>query len=249
MQWGRRVTATAGLILWWATSFAKDAPGPRLIAEDAGFAIHQFRGSVDFGWEAPIRLGVVISHTDLRTGAMRWLVATGAHAVNTRRISYSITRLLGLAQDDTHVLAVVFHSGRIFTEDDRFPGDPDAVDGLYKLRVFSEQTGRQTGTWRFGPPEVLPRRVPAETTDAGVIARCAEGYRMFGGIFRIDGTGAVRRAGKGPAQDGSAQSQQPRPPRRAAGPVLRGNALAPRCTRATRRFDTHAGTAGTPTGV
>ena len=167
---------------------------PKVIASAPGFAIHQFKGFVKHRMvESVIRSGIVISHTNLKTGEMKWIVSTGVHSIPTRRISYSVTRLVGLIQDDKHLIIVVYSSGRMFTQRDKPPSRPDPKKGQYVFQVFSKAEGNNIYTSAFTHSGLFPKSVPQETTEAGVIKKTEKGYRVFDSVFGIDESGKVIR--------------------------------------------------------
>jgi len=191
------VAAVIALLVVVLPSYAMDdweQKNPKLLASGTNFAIHQFEGFVENRMvEAVIRSGIVISHTNLKSGAMKWLVSTGIHSIPTCRISYSITRLVGLMQDDKHLLVVVYSSGRTFTQNNRPPSCPDPQKGQYVLQVFSKAEGEKIYTWTFKDSGLFPESVPNETTESGIIRKMKKGYRVFDSVFRIDESGKVIR--------------------------------------------------------
>lgn len=167
---------------------------PKLLDSGTNFAIHQFEGFVENRMvESVIRSGIVISHTNLKTGVMKWLVSTGIHSIPTRRISYSITRLVGLMQDEKHLIVVVYSSGRTFTQDNRPPLCPAPKKGQYVLQVFSKAEGKKVYSWTFKDSGLFPESVPNETTESGIIRKVKKGYRVFDSDFRIDESGKIIR--------------------------------------------------------
>jgi hypothetical protein len=166
----------------------------KLIASGPDFAIHQFVGFVEPQlFESVLRCGFVISHTNLKSGEMRWLVSTGFHSVPTRRISYSLTRLVGLVEDGKCLTVVIYASGRLFTKDDNPALNPDPKNGHYILQMFSKADGKAIYAWSFTDPAVFPESVPPETTEAGVIKKTEKGYTVFGSVFKFSETGEVIR--------------------------------------------------------
>jgi hypothetical protein len=204
------LAAIIGLLIMMVSCFAgsqaKD-DSTRLIASGPDFAIHQFKGFVKHGLvESVIRSGIVISHTNLKSGEIKWLVSTGIHSIPTRRISYSITRLVGLIEDEKHLIIVVYDSGRIFTERDRPPSHPDPKKGLYVLQVFSKEEGNEIYSYSFKNTDSFPQSVPQETVEAGVLKKTKKGYQVFDSVFRIDKSGKVIR------EEDSSQQNAPADP-------------------------------------
>jgi hypothetical protein len=207
------VAVIFSLLFLILSSYAADNPqdkDPKLIASGPGFAIHQFEGFVeDEMVESVIRSGIVISHTNLKTGKMKWLVSTGVHSIPTRRISYSISRLVGLLEDERHLIAVVYESGRTFTRTNRPPLGPDPKKGQYILSVFSKAEGENIHTSTFKDSDSFPQSVPHETTLEGVIKKTDRGYLIFDSVFRIDESGEVIREEDSSLQDASADTDKP----------------------------------------
>lgn len=191
------VAVFIALLVIVLSSYAADDwehKSPKLLASGTNFAIHQFEGFVENRMvESVIRSGTVISHTNLKSGAMKWLVSTGIHSIPTCRISYSITRLVGLMQDDQHLIVVVYSSGRTFTQDNRPPLCPDPKKGQYVLQVFSKTEGEKVYAWTFKDSGLFPESVPNETTEAGIIGKTKKGYRVFDSVLRINESGKVIR--------------------------------------------------------
>ena len=203
------VAVSIALFVVVLPSYATDdweQKSPTILASGNNFAIHQFEGFVENRMvESVIRSGVVISHINLETGVMKWLVSTGIHSIPTRRISYSLTRLVGLMQDDRHLLVVVYSSGRTFTQNNRPPLCPDPKKGQYVLQVFSKAEGKKVYSWTFKDSGLFPESVPSETTESGIIRKVKKGYRVFDSVFRIDESGKVIRE-HGTSQGSSGQT-------------------------------------------
>jgi hypothetical protein len=184
--------------------------GPILIASGPDFAIHQFEGFINNDMvESVIRPGIVISHIDLKSGEMKWLVATGVHSISTRRISYAVTRLVGLTKHKHYLIVVLFSSGRVFTPDNRPPEPPDPRHGQYDLRVFSVQDGKEIYTWTFADSSSFPSSVPEETTGAGVIKKKGKGYQVFDCVFGFDAGGKVIKKKDDYQRDAPAEADEP----------------------------------------
>jgi len=155
------------------------AEGPVLLASGDAFTISAFEGAVQES-DAENRLvrpGTVIFHTDRKTGKSTWMIRTGTFEVPTRRVSYSVSRLLGLCQTDTHMAAVLYIAMRIW---DRPPRDPSPETGEYRLVVFEKATGRRVSDVQLDLPDGPPDRVPEETTALGVIEKTESGFVALG---------------------------------------------------------------------
>jgi len=161
---------------------AEPSGGPVLLACGDDFTISAFEGAVknDAGGNRLVEPGVVIFHTDRKTGKSTWLIRTGTFEVPTRRVSYSVSRLLGLCQTDTHLAAAVYVAPRVWT---RPPIDPPADVGAYRLVVFEKATGRKTSDVVLDLPNGPPERVPEETIGLGVIRETERGYVILGTHF------------------------------------------------------------------
>lgn len=167
---------------------------PELISSGPEFAIYQFSGFVKGRLvESVIRSGVVLVYINLGSGEMKWLISTGEYSNPTRRISYSVTRLVGMTQNKDYLLVVLYKSGMMFTPDNRPPLDPYPKKGLYTLQVFSKNEGREIYRWDFTDPSLFPEAVPVETTKEGVIKAKASGYNVFDSVFSLNEKGEVQR--------------------------------------------------------
>lgn len=164
----------------------------RVLASGPNFAIHQFEGSV-IQWPRIWSTcpGIVLSHTDLKTGEMKWLLSTGIYEINTRRPSFSKTRLVGLVQDSNHLMVLLYVSSEIFTNDDRPPKKPNPMAGEYRFCVFSKAEGNNIYSWAFQDPAIFPKSVPVETTDAGLIEKRENRYKVLDSVFEFDESGKV----------------------------------------------------------
>jgi len=196
LMFNRRLLMAALVVLGAlsVTRLNASAGEPKLIALGTDYAIHQFKGFVRFDMvESIVRPGVVISHTNLKTAKMSWLVATGIHSIPTRRISYSVTRLVGLEDDDKHLVVVVFSSGRVFTKGDRPPMFADPKNGQYLLTVFDKAKGKSIYSTTLRPAASALAAVPKETIDSGVIRKTKKGFEVFGSLFIVQESGKIDR--------------------------------------------------------
>ena len=167
---------------------------PELISSGPEFAIYQFSGFVKGRLvESVIRSGVVLVYINLGSGEMKWLISTGEYSNPTRRISYSVNRLVGMTQNRDYLLVVIYKSGWIFTPDNRPPLDPCPKKGLYTFQVFSKNEGREIYRWDFTDPSIFPEAVPVETTQEGIIKATARGYIVFDSVFSPSEKGGVQR--------------------------------------------------------
>ena len=126
----------------------------------------------------------MLLHTARDTGKMTRLIdATGTVAVNTRRISYRVARVVGVTADAERLYALLWHSGRIF---DRPPEDGAALKGgRYELRVFWIADGSALRVPVLGP-EGLPDVVPAASLGPGPLKGEKGGVACFGKVVRYD---------------------------------------------------------------
>lgn len=169
------------------------AEGPDVLATGDGFAIHVFNGVVQGDvWisRVVIRPGIVILHTDLSTGKATWLIRTGTFEVPTRRISFFVSRLLGLFQTETHIAFVVYNSGRIR---DRLLNEPPPDQGTYILSVFNKKNGKRSFDLELALSAGRPERVPEETTALGIIKKTEDGFSVLGNTFTVHADGSIAR--------------------------------------------------------
>ena len=166
--------------------------GPDVLAIGDGFVIHVFTGVVqgDMWIYRIVRPGIVILHTDLTTGKATWLIHTGTFEVPTRRISFSMSRLLGLFQTETHIAAVLYNAERIW---DHLPNDPPPDQGTYSLSVFEKKHGKKSFEIELDLSAGRPAFVPDETTALGIIEKTADGFSVLGNTFAVYADGSIKR--------------------------------------------------------
>jgi len=172
-----------------------DPADPKLIAKGQGYAIHCFGGFVPQGRaERVVEPGLVISHTDLKSGRLRWLLVTGIHEAPTRRRSFYLTRLVGLAEDNERVVAAIYRFGRIY---DQPPRGASPSKGRYCFEVYRKADGSMVYRHDLGPATDGPKEVPKETTSAGPIRKTETGFEVFGVAFTFGPGGEVAAERKG----------------------------------------------------
>jgi len=114
----------------------------------------------------------------------RLVEPTGTVAVNTRRISYEVRRVLGVAADAERLYVLLWWSGRIY---DRPPAQGATIDGgRYELRVhwLDDAAALQAPSLRHdGVPEAAGR----PCLDAGPLKLVPGGVSCFGTRARYDG--------------------------------------------------------------
>ncbi|WP_372365803.1 hypothetical protein [Candidatus Uabimicrobium sp. HlEnr_7] len=162
----------------------------KVLALGPEYAIHQFPGFVEQGMgESIINLGIAVSHTNLKTGEMKWLVATGVIAAHTRRISYSVSRLVGLQTDREHLITLIYSIGRLFTPHDEPPYTLPPKKGQYTLQIFTKKDGVNIYTKSFTDSQLFPDIVPVETIKPGIISQIENGYVVFDSLFKQEKEG------------------------------------------------------------
>ena len=168
--------------------------GPVKLASGDGFAIHMFSGSVQENiWISHVvHTGIVILHTDLITGKVTWLIHTGTFQVPTRRISFSISRLLGLYLTKTHIAAALYNIGKI---SDRLPKEPPLDEGTYCVIVFKKQNEKKIFNLDLDLSAGRPERVPIETTELGILKRTEDGFSVFGNRFIVQADASIEKKG------------------------------------------------------
>lgn len=135
--------------------------------------------------ERLVERGHSLLHTSRATGKMtRMVAATGTVAINTRRISYRVTRILGVAADAERLYVVRWSSGRIF---DAPPAKGAAVKGgRYELRVFWLADGSRLSAPPLAPGG-LPSAAPQPSLEAGPLKLVPGGVSCFGTSARYKG--------------------------------------------------------------
>lgn len=169
--------------------------GPALLAKGEDYTLHGFFGSVthEHGHRRLIRSGATLMHTDRQTGRAHVMLSTGTIELSTRRISYEHTRLVGLYQTDTYLVAMVYRL-RIY---DAPPKTFEADKGEYVL-YFTKKTGSRF-TQLEAPPAgdgqrvkiKRPKEVPGETFGEGVILPTDEGFKVLGLDYLVREDGSI----------------------------------------------------------
>ncbi len=154
----------------------------RLIASGSGSAVNAFWGSIgNPGQLFRTRRGYVLSHTNLETGETKWLCMTGELLGVQRYPLNSTSRIVGLAQFDSHFVVVTFEAP---WRGWKRPSTLSTKDGSYRIRVYSMAEGENIYSWMFDdsvPQEI----VPAETLEEGVIEMKDQGFVVFNYIFEF----------------------------------------------------------------
>jgi hypothetical protein len=177
--------------VWWADEpMLVGTNGPVLIASGDGYFIHAFMGAVttDLFMSRTVGPGVVLFHTLRETGQATWLLKTGTSEFPTRRISFNVSRLVGLDQTEREIAAVIFESRRIY---DRVPMELLPENGKYRLAIYDKKTGKTRTEIVLGPTSGFPEKVPDETAGAGVIQKTASGFTVLGNHLIIDAEGKI----------------------------------------------------------
>lgn len=161
--------------------------GPNVVARGEGFVIHAFHASMDQGnLRRAISPGIVLAHTSLLTGELKWMLRTGIYSLPTRRVSYSVERLLGLVEDKDRLIAFVYSQNRFWTPDDKPPLQPDPEYGKYRLMVFSKSLGTVLSSCDMDLGGLRPHVVPSESESSSVFEAAGMGYRVLGRTFTVD---------------------------------------------------------------
>lgn len=176
--------------------------GPVLLAQGRDYTIHVFDGAVlgQILHSRIVRAGKVIFHTDTDTGKGTWMIQTGLFEIPTVRVSYSVSRLIGLLQTDTQIATVTYYAGRIY---DRPPNVPPPDKGGYRVSVFEKNSGKKLFDVELGFPNGRPDQVPDETTELGVIQKNEDGFGVLGTSFAVlkEGTIKQKSSQQSPAGD------------------------------------------------
>lgn len=151
------------------------------LVRSENYIIHVLSGCIGEGfWESVIYPGLVVLHTDLDSGEMRWLLRTGTFALPTCRISYHTIRILGIHQTDEFLVVLLYRSSRYFTTDDRSLREPPEGMGNYYLEVFRKSDGECVQSIEIPDGDHLPLHVPRETAEIGLIELKNDGCIVFG---------------------------------------------------------------------
>lgn len=165
-------------LLLCATALA-DAEKPVLVHSDALCFVHALRAMPEASADRYARAvegGRALLHTARATGDMTMLVpATGVVAINTRRISFQVTRILGVAADKERIYVLIW-SGRVR---DRPPApDAPAEGGRHELRSFWLADGAPLRAPAL-EGEGLPKAAPPEGIEMGPLRLIEGGVECF----------------------------------------------------------------------
>ena len=157
---------------------------PVLLVKRPGCFVHAVEASppVTEHVERLVASGPMLLHTDRESGAMKRLgPAGGIVAVSTVRVSYAVTRILGVAADDERLYVLAWRSGRIF---DRPPAaDAPLEGGTYTVSVFALAGGAEQRTVRLTGKGV-PAAAPAPSLGAGPLKLVEGGVACYGEVVR-----------------------------------------------------------------
>ena len=164
------------------------------VARHDKYVMHCFGGGhwTSSANSATVAPGLVISHTDLETGDMKFVLSTGTIEHQTRRISYSMTSIVGCVQIDDMLVAVVYHSGRVSGESRRLSLNFKPSEGSYVIKTYSIATGGRLGEHRYIDRDSFPDSIPAATCEPGVLTKSDSGFQMFDEEFRLGGNGEIQ---------------------------------------------------------
>ena len=165
-----------------------------LLAQGEGYTIHA-HAAVDaqgLRIERVVVPGIAITH---RTREVRsqptQILQTGTIIRATRRASWSQSRLVGVYQNDTHMVLAVYQNLGFGDPPDTL--DPNPQLGGYALIGVVKQTG---DAYHYFPPRGFddeqdqspwtqhPTEVPQETLGLGLIEPTEEGFGLLGVRFR-----------------------------------------------------------------
>jgi hypothetical protein len=118
-------------------------------------------------------------YTNRESGQMH---PTGTVRINTRRISYSQSRIVGVAADADRLYVLRWQSGRVFDK----PPDAKPEGGRYELSVFWLADGSLI---QLRPLETkgLPKHAPVEQLTPGPLKLVKGGVSCYGSTFRYKG--------------------------------------------------------------
>lgn len=156
-------------------------PPPVLVAKSDEAFVHALRHSRNpqgWGLGGVQSEGYDLLHTSRKTGEMKRLIRpTGTFSVPTRRLSYVVVRIVGVAADAERLYVALWHSGRIF---DRPPAaDAPVEGGRYELQVFWLADGSRLRAPSLDPGK-WPKTAPPEVTDAGPLKVGGSAVECYG---------------------------------------------------------------------
>jgi hypothetical protein len=174
---------SSALLLLAAALAAEDGKPekPALVHADAACFVHALRAMPETPrerkFERVVEPGLAMLHTVRATGEMTVLVpATGTVAINTRRISFVVTRIIGVAADAERLYVLVWTT-RVY---DRPPDrNATAEGGSYALRTFWLADGSALLAPALAA-EGLPEGAPPEAVDKGPLRLTKDGVECYG---------------------------------------------------------------------
>jgi hypothetical protein len=192
-----------------ATASRPDPLKATVVAKGEGYCVHCFLGSLP-GIGRPVFPGVVLTHTSLTTGEMKFLQNTGTFEVPAVRIRYTHSRVLGITHDDRRLYVLVWTIPRFYTEHDAALRDDQAIereaydhnleadfvlfvywlhDGseIYRARLHRPGAERPVGVAprndKAVDAEGVPLRIPKANTAPGPLELRPNGFACYGVRF------------------------------------------------------------------
>ena len=138
------------------------------------------------GWvEFVVAPGWGLVYTNRESGQMQHLMRpTGTVRINTRRISYSQSRIVGVAADANRLYVLRWQSGRVFDKPPAADAKPEG--GRYELSVFWLADGSLVQLRPLGT-KGLPKHAPVQQLTPGPLKLVKGGVSCYGSTFRYKG--------------------------------------------------------------
>ena len=131
--------------------------------------------------------GSDLLYTNLETGEMKVLIATGSWSIPTRVPSHAFNRIVGVAVDGERLYTLLWTSGR---QRDLPPANESSKGGTYHLQVFWLADGSRIEDRYLS--KGLPEEAPKQTTEPGPLTVEANTVSCYGLTLTFKGKELVK---------------------------------------------------------
>jgi hypothetical protein len=184
---------TQGFSILGQTRIDLYSPEPVVVARGEKFLIHRLFASIG-NREFPINPVIILTHTNTDSGKMNVLFASGIYGQPTRRITYKMHRIVGIAQDENRLYLAVWETGRVFTRNDSSPERGYKWSGRFYLIVFWKSDGTQIVNVPLHEKDPLTKmnndfmfEAPDENVDVGPLKVISDGVTWEEKKFKFRG--------------------------------------------------------------
>ena len=181
-----KLVLAAAVLFPMSALFAAEPEPVLLVTRDACF-VHSLPAwpDADGAVERVVAPGHLLLHTARPTGRMTRLgEPTGIRAISTRRLSFVVQRVLGVAADADRLYVLRWSNRRLR---DRAPEEDATIEGgRYELRVYWLEDAAVLEVPPLAP-DGLPTAAGPPCLDAGPLHLVPDGVSCFGTTIRYDG--------------------------------------------------------------